>query len=131
MSGVVVSATPGPRATPALAFEHLLPITPTTAREFSPADRATAFLRVYWGGDKVPVPVSLHAVILNAAEGSVFDRRTDLTPVASPTSGALRTADYRLDLPLAGLAGGDYLLTLRAVPGKGAEIRRDVRFTIR
>lgn len=130
MSGVVLSATPGPHATPAREFDQLLPLVPTTARQFSPTDRAAAFLRVYWGGDNPPVLVTLRTVIVDANDRMVFERRNDLRPAAR-VARTLQSVDYKLDLPLAGLAGGDYLLTFRLVPVKGAEIRRDVRFTIR
>jgi hypothetical protein len=44
---------------------------------------------------------------------------------------ALRSADYHLDLPLADLAPGEYLLTFGATPASGAGIVRHVRFSVR
>jgi len=39
-------------------------------------------------------------------------------------------AELRLDVPLKGLAPGEYLLTLDATSSRGAA-RRDVRFSVR
>jgi hypothetical protein len=44
--------------------------------------------------------------------------------------GSGRTAGYRLDLPIAGLRPGEYLLTILAEIA-GQATRRDVRFRVR
>lgn len=128
MSGVIITATPGRIATPAAALRDVLPLTPTTAREFAGTDRVTAFLRVYWGAGQAAVPVALHADIIDTKNATVFTQ----TDVLTPTAGSRPpSADYRLALPLARLAPGECVLTLRATPLKGVEIRRDIRVAVR
>jgi hypothetical protein len=101
---------------------------PTTARTFDRADRASAFLRVYWGRNKPGATVTMTATITDTDNRQVFTRTTPLTPAA--TTG-LRSADYQLDLPLNELSTGEYVLTLSAKPAIGGEIQRNIRFTVR
>jgi hypothetical protein len=51
----------------------------------------------------------------------------ELAPAIFPEK---RSADYQIDLPLARLAPGEYLLTINATLGKH-EAKRDVRFAVK
>ena len=104
----------------------LMPVEPTARREFSAADRVAAFLRVYQGGRLALASVTVRARILDAQNTAVLD--ADRTLAAALFEGH-RAADYYLDLPVANLKPGPYLLTLEATMGKRRE-RRDVRFTV-
>lgn len=105
----------------------LLPVVPTTVREFSNADRPTAFVRLYQGGKRPLAPVRVTARILNEENRASFEE-TSTIPPASFT--AARSADYRLALPLAGLKPGGYLVSIVAAAGQSSS-QRDVRIAIK
>jgi len=125
LSGVVVARDTGSAAAGVLA--SVLPLAPTTTREFARADGTVAFVRIYQGGKAAPTPVQITARLVNESDRAVLDRVSTLAPVAF---GAAHSADYRLDLPLADLEPGRYLFTVEATAGK-LSVRRDVRLTIR
>jgi hypothetical protein len=114
LSGLVLEA---PSAQPAAAgdvLEGRLPVVPTSRRTFGPADPVTAFLRIYQGGNAElrPVEVTLRLV---ASWGEVALER--LMPFSADRFGPNRSADLRVDLPLIGLAAGEYLLAIEAREG--------------
>jgi hypothetical protein len=125
LSGIVITNTES--AAPAEALSGLMPVTPTTQRAFAKSAAVTAFVRIYQGGSGAIIPVQVTARVVNEVDRSVFERASSLTPA---TFGTGRSADYRLDLPLAGLEPGRYLFTVEASTSK-LSTRRDVRLTIK
>jgi VWFA-related protein len=124
VSGIVLSTTSKP---PAAALGDVLPLTPTAQRQFASTARVTAFLRVYeGGGGAAAAPVTVSARILDEQGGTSFEQSTPVSTQGAP----IRSADYRLDLPLSRLAAGEYLLTIEAHRGNRIA-RRDVRFGVR
>jgi VWFA-related protein len=123
LSGLVLGR-PRPAGSDLLA--DVLPVLPTAARTFAPTRPITAFLRVYQGGQDVPRPITVRARILDASSRPAFEETRELN---GSLFGAARAADYRLDLPLARLGAGEFLLTVEATDGK-VSVSRDVRFTI-
>ena len=123
-SGLMLTRAPSSPAASAHLLDGLIPIVPTTARDFARTDRVTAFLRVYRGGAADLVGASVSARILDAANAEVFNQSDTLPPSAFA---ARRSADYRLELPLSRLRPGDHLLTIAIRSGKRT-IQRDVRF---
>jgi VWFA-related protein len=128
LSGVWLEASPGVRALPRDAFASILPVVPTSSREFSGSDKITAFFRVYQGGDTPLAPASLNVrmiddqdVTVANATGAVGVERFDP---------ATRAADHRFELPLGGMSPGRYLLTFEVTLGQ-TTARRDVVFTVR
>ena len=105
----------------------LVPLAPTTVRDFARTDQPTAFVRVFQGGKKSLVPVRVTARIVNEEDRPVFEEHTT---AAAESFGADRSADYRLTLPLAGLDPGEYLVSIAAVAGQSS-VRRDVRITVK
>jgi hypothetical protein len=126
LSGVVIARGTGSPA-PGGVLTSLLPLVPTTVREFAQSATALAFARVYQGGKAAPISVQMTARIVNEADRPVFDRTSAIAPAAF---GLARGADYRLDLPLASLEPGRYLLTFEVHSGT-LSARRDVRFEIK
>jgi VWFA-related protein len=126
LSGLVLSVTPGPVVAPGDRFAALLPIVPTTRREFVTGDQVIAFLRVYDGGKHSDGPVAVTARITDSADRVVFRTTGFVTPALT---GALRAADYRLTLPIERLLSGAHLLTIEATIGKDV-LRRDARFSV-
>ncbi len=99
----------------------------TTGRVFSSGERVAIVARVYQGRAKTLVPVRVTVRIVDAQDRTVSTTETTLDPTAFGTQ---RAADYRLDLPLDRLVGGEYLLTLDARTPT-ASARRDLRFIAR
>jgi VWFA-related protein len=69
-SPVVLSATPGRVSAPRDLLASVLPIVPTAEREFAPADRVTAFLRLYQSAQKSIERVQL-AIRIRDAQNQV------------------------------------------------------------
>jgi hypothetical protein len=127
LSGIVVAVSPAVPAAPKDAFTNLLPVVPTARRDFARTDHATAFLRVYQESKGVVQPATVTARIVDSRDRVVLNEVTSLT--ADRFTGN-RSADYRLELPVARLEAGEYLLTIEATQGDRTA-RRGVRFTVR
>jgi VWFA-related protein len=127
LSGVFFERTPVLPATPADALAGVVPILPTTVREFASTDRVSTFLRIYQGGGRKLAAAQVAARIVNERDETVFEESAvfGVDRFAGP-----RSADYRLTLPLDRLPAGEYFLSLDATLDKQHE-RRDVRFVIR
>lgn len=129
LSGVVLgrlNALPLPGGHPMSA---VLPFSPTTRRQFAVGERMGALVRIYQGGRDALQPATVSARIVNARDEKMMDLISDLAP--SDFGTAVRSADYRLPLPLAKLAPGEYLLTLEAKLDRAAPIARHVRFQVK
>jgi hypothetical protein len=126
LSGVVIASEPPLRSAGGDTHDNLVPVLPTTQREFA-GHAATAFIRVYQGGKAALQPITLRARIVDANGTQVFEEARTLDAVQfAPT----RSADYRLELPVRDLAAGAYLLTIEATAA-GQVARREVRFEAR
>jgi VWFA-related protein len=127
LSGVVITASPEVQPYFVERSPDALPVLPVTSREFATMDRVSAWMRVYWGGNRPPSPVVVRAELVDDLNATVQTWTADLVPAPSATS---PSADHRLELPIDRLRPGEYLLTLRALPVRGAELRRHVRFRV-
>jgi hypothetical protein len=130
VSGVVMRTRPAPPAALGNLLATLLPatVTPTARREFTRADRVTAFARVYQGGRPAVVPVSMLFTITDEHNAPVRSFTDALPP---DDFAARRFVNYERDLPVADLAPGRYLMTIQAMVSDEAPIRRDVRFSVK
>jgi hypothetical protein len=126
LSSAVLTVTPALVAAPADAFRDFLPVVPTTQRTFTRSDQVSAFLRVHQGGRGALQAVPLRAVLRDAKDQRFLDRAVELGVAASKDG---RAADVRVELPLARLAAGAYLLTIDTGSGATAQ-RRDIRFSV-
>jgi len=127
LSGVVLSATPAEASAGKDALTSLIPVMPTTQREFAKSDAVVAFLRVYQHAKGALEPVQFDVRIVDGHDAVKFHAGETF---AADRFVATRAVDYRLDLWLAGLAPGAHLLTIEATAGKTAA-RRDVRFVMK
>ncbi len=125
MSGVVLSAEPGWPAAPADALADLLPVVPTAVREFGAGDTVRVFARVY---DRLRGSAVTVLGRITDERGAVVFRRDE--PLAADRFTADGAADYRLDLPLATLKPGRYVLTLETSAG-ARTVARHVRFAVK
>jgi VWFA-related protein len=128
LSGVALGLMPSPVAASRDALASLLPLVPTSQREFYRSDRVTAFLRVYEGGKSSIAPATIHTHIIDAHDATMFDDTT--TIAATDFDAPTRAADDRFHVPIAKLAPGAYVLTFEAASGKNTA-RRDVRFSVK
>jgi hypothetical protein len=127
LSGLVLSATPPWPIAPTGGFKDLLPIVPTTRREFDRGDHVSAFLRVYQALKDAPQATELLAQIQDVGGRVVTKDAYSLTPAQFSAS---RSADYRVAVPVDRLASGEYLLSIDASQGSHTA-RRGVRFRVR
>ena len=126
LSGVVLSVSPGVVSGPKDRLASLIPVVPTTLREFTAGDQVTAFLRVYQGGKNLPAVESGSAHIVDAAGKTAFATEETLGPDRFTKS---RAADYLLDVPIARLGRGPHLLMVQATLGDET-VQRAVRFEV-
>jgi hypothetical protein len=125
LSGLVLQRSP---ATPVAdkVIADLIPVVPTTVRDFDTGDEVTVFLRVYQGGKGRVVPVRMSAKVTNERNGVSSNQEAVLEV---DEFGDTRAADYRVALPVAHLAPGAYLLEVEAQSG-ARRMRRSARFAI-
>jgi VWFA-related protein len=124
LSGVILSSDPAWRLATSEGFANVLPVAPTTVREFDATTSVSAFARVY---DRAREPAVVRVTITDAEGATVFGRETALDAARFTPQGA---ADYRINLPISSLKAGRYLLTLEAV-GKQKTASRQVRFAVK
>lgn len=124
LSGLVLSVSPPVVSGPARALASLLPVVPTTLREFYRDEAVGAFLRVYQGAGRPIEPVTLGVRIVDSHGATIVERSETL---GGERFAGARAADYQFDVPLSTLAPGPYLLTVQA-SARDHVVRRDVRF---
>jgi hypothetical protein len=106
----------------------LIPIVPTTARDFAPGTSVTAYLRVLQAGSAEPGSVKMSVQVLNTADVKVFESASTIEPAAFD---AAKSAPFEVPLPLDKLERGQYLLSISAERADGAKTRSDVIFRVR
>jgi hypothetical protein len=127
-SGVWLESATRPVPLPRNALAALIPVVPTTRREFRRGETATAMLRFYQGGTSQLAPLAVRARIVDERDAEVIS--TDTVITAAQFDGTPRAADHRFALPLSRLTPGRYLLTFDAALGSTA-VRRAIVFTVR
>jgi hypothetical protein len=128
VSGVVVESVPSGATAPIGAFDNLLPVVPTTNREFGPNQQVTAFVRIYQGGTGSAKPVTVHTKILNESDAAVGTGKDMVYGTDFRVGG--RAADYRFPVPVKMLPSGLYLLTMD-FDLDGKVVQRSVQFKIK
>jgi hypothetical protein len=126
LSGLVLSAAPPWPIAPAGGFKDLLPIVPTTRRDFDRGDRVSAFVRVYQGSKDAPNATELLAQIHDVS-GRVITK--DMVSLTTAQFSVGRSAEYRVAVPVDRLSQGEYLLTIDATQAAHTA-RRGVRFRV-
>lgn len=126
LSGLILSADPGPVVAPADALKSILPIVPTSRRTFLATDRVTVFTRVHQSAKGPIAPVRLRLILRNASNVQVAEQGHDVDLSHFSTA---RFADVVLDVPIARLLPGQYLLTVEGTVGTNV-VRRYSRFEL-
>jgi VWFA-related protein len=127
LSGLLAGAAPAPPLASADLLKDLLPIVPTALREFTRTSRVAAFVRAYQGGDDSPRDVTMTATLLGVGETPIHRESTTL---AAARFTRTRSTDYLIEVPVAQLAPGPYLLTLEAALDD-KRVARHMRFEMR
>lgn len=129
LSNIVVSAAPGTLTAPKNFLSALLPVIPTTRREFGRSDRLVAYFRIYQGTDRQDplAAVRLHSTIVDAHDKLIA---SETSTIEAGQFAAARTAEHYITIPLATLAPGDYLLKIETTMGTRVA-GRAMRFVVR
>jgi VWFA-related protein len=127
LSGIVLGAVDDGDASNA-ALAGVIPLVPTTARDFAPGDALQSFVRVFQGGAAPASGVTVTTEIFDAANTPHFSETKDLPAEAFA---AARSAGFQVVLPLDRLTAGPYLLSTTASLPNGRKARRDLIFRIR
>ncbi len=128
VSGVVLGQAPAEGAARTDALRGVVPVLPSTAREFPTNESPVAFVRIFQGGAAPLVPVTMRAEILDGRDATVF---TTSTTLAAEGFSAARDAEFVVALPLASLQRGPHVLSITATPAGATAVRRDVLFRVR
>jgi VWFA-related protein len=107
----------------------LLPVVPTTARDFAAADRVTALLKLFSGSTVPSEPVAVDVRIVDASDRLAVEVPSSALPVDA--FAATRSADFSMELPLSGLKTGLHLLSVTATFDRSRVVRRDLVFRVR
>lgn len=126
MSGILLSADPGPVVAPRDALAKLVPVVPTVRRTFTGAEKVTAFTRLYQGGKNALADVPVRVRLTNDAGAVLVDRQERMGAERFANG---RTGNLLIDVPVGRLAPGEYLLTIEAAGAK-ASPRKDLRFRV-
>jgi VWFA-related protein len=124
-SGLALAVTPAVVSGPKGRFASLLPVVPTTLRDFTRDDQVSAFMRVHQGTGQAAQPVTVDLTIRDWRD-VIVAHRSEVLAVERFNRGG---ADYPFDVPLGNLAPGPHLLRVEATLGSRV-VRRDVRFTM-
>jgi VWFA-related protein len=126
MSGVALSVEPNVPSAGRERIAAIVPVVPTSRREFWNHDRVSAFVRIHKNarGDE---PVTLVTRVRDADERTVFTHREALT---ADRFAKQRITDHQIALPIDTLPPGSHLLTIEASLRR-TSVSREVRMTKR
>lgn len=127
MAGPILAAEPRVFLAAAPTIKAFLPVVPTAAREFTTRHKLSALARVYQGGKGAAAPVTVIATLTRATGGDVH---SDARTLDAGAFGFSRWADYILELPLARLTPGAYVLKINASAGRTTAPPVVVQFTV-
>ena len=127
LSAIVLGNAPTASRSDPLAA--LLPIVPTTARDFAQGDQVRALVKLFPGDAEPTVPVEMDVRIVDANDQVVVEMPPSSVPLEAFSVD--RSAEYATDLPLAKLKAGLHLLSITATFDRGRIVRKDLVFRVR
>jgi VWFA-related protein len=128
VTAIALGTVPPPASPRTDPLAALLPIVPTSAREFAPGEALVAFCRVSQGGTAALVPVAMKVLVLDVHDQSVMDVPATL---AADAFAAGRSAPYQIALPLDRMTHGPHVLSITATLSGGTNVRRELVFRVR
>jgi len=127
LSGLLLDSGSGAVAGESGLFGDELPFAPAPWRTFGKDDYLTAWVRVFQAAGERPEDVELAVRLVNTKDDVVMSRASSLQ---RDQFGDEHSAQYRINLPVADLGPGEYLLTITAKRGE-EQARGHVRFAMR
>jgi VWFA-related protein len=127
ISGVLLMSMPRPELASPAALPALLPVTPTTSREFGRTAIVRAHLRVYQGGKAPVVPIAVESTIVDGKNAIALNLSETLDVGRFVRD---RSADLRIDVPVSELQPGPHRLRVEARKG-AVSVSRDVIFRVK
>ena len=124
-SGLILQHQPAPAIRDKF-ISDLVPIAPTTQRQFLTSDNVAVFVRIYQGGKGKIVPVRMTARVKDEKNG-IASNHEAMLEVANFSDN--RSADFGVSLPLDHLSPGEYLLEVDAQSG-ARHVTRTARFEV-
>jgi len=125
LSGMMIQAGQPEGPVPGASLADLSPVTPTARRRFARTETVTAFVREYQSAGRRFMPGYAVTEITDSSDTRVYEQQQRIEPVGEEH----HPMDFRMDLPIARLAPGPYLLTFEVRHGNETA-RRDVRFDV-
>jgi VWFA-related protein len=125
LSGMFLEAGSSGAALEGARLADLLPLSPTTRRRFSRAERVTAFVREYQSAARAFMPGYATLEITDASDTRVYRQQQRIVPGVEGHG----PIDFRLDVPVDRLQPGPHLLTFEVRHGNDS-VRRDARFEV-
>jgi hypothetical protein len=105
----------------------LIPVLPTTRRQFATSDAATLFFRVHQRPGRAPQEVTRTLRITNERDEVVSTLAETIPPSAFGASGA----EQRVVLPIGTLGPGQYLVSVELTARGESALERQLSFTVR
>jgi hypothetical protein len=128
LSPLMVSTQPALASAPRDTLRDIVPLVPTSLREFARSMRVIAFAQLAFGEAPQLEPVRMRSVILDAGNQTVHSSDATITP---PPFEQDRIVFHHVPVPTEALPSGIYLLTIRAErKGMKVPIERHLRFRI-
>jgi VWFA-related protein len=106
----------------------ILPIVPTSARDFGPGETVAAFLRVFQGGTTPVAQAAVTMKVLDIDDKVLFETSQTLPP---DRFDAVRSAGVEIPLPLSQLQHGPHLVSITVATPGSTGVRRDLVFRVR
>jgi VWFA-related protein len=126
-SGLVIGSGRWASTAARRLLEPILPVAPTTNREFSRSDAATIFVRLYQAAGKPASAVRIDKTVTDRTGARVVE---DTATIDAARFVSAHAADLEWALPLSTLAPGEYLVGIDAATG-GVTLHRDTRITVK
>lgn len=125
LSGLLIGRNPSGALANQRLLADLVPMTPTTVRQFARTDNVQAFVRIYHPAHKTQGSDVVLWRIVNSHDTTVFEYKVDLNENLVAHHGV---ADSHIQIPLSQLQSGDYLLSVEATGSR--KVRQDVKFRV-
>lgn len=127
-SGLMLEATPSWPRTTDDRVRALIPVLPTTRREFAGTDSATLLFRIHQRRDRPPKEVTRTLRITDERDQRVAEL-TETVPASAFAQSAV--VEQRLNLPIGNLPPGRYLVSVGLAAKGGEALERQLSFTVR
>ncbi|MEX1128624.1 MAG: hypothetical protein WEB50_08680 [Vicinamibacterales bacterium] len=126
VTGLMLEATPAWRRTSDDRVRAVIPVLPTTRRQFATSDAVTLFFRIHQRPGRAPKEVTRTLRITNGRDEVVSTLSETIPPAAFGTSGA----EQRVVVPISALGTGQYLLSVELTARGEQALERQLSFTV-